>query len=92
MYLLSSNKSQLKKQKRIFRKNLTAPLKKLHILKKTFERYWNILIPIFFLIIKAVKYEILNPKSVTMNEVYGFVNDMEWNDGVLSCMMSRLCK
>lgn len=42
----------------------------------------------------AVKYEILNPKSVTLNELYGWVDrsTMEWNDGVLSTMMSRLCK
>jgi dynein heavy chain len=41
-----------------------------------------------------VKLEILNPKSVTLNELFGFVdyNTMEWNDGVLSSMMSRLCK
>ena len=41
---------------------------------------------------QQVKYEVLNPKAVTMNELYGYVQDMEWNDGVLSCMMSRLCK
>ena len=41
-----------------------------------------------------VKLEILNPKSVTINELFGFVNasTMEWNEGVLSSMMSRLCK
>jgi len=41
-----------------------------------------------------VRTEILNPKSVTINELFGFVdpNTMEWNDGVLSSMMSRLCK
>ena len=41
-----------------------------------------------------VKYEILNPKAITLNEMYGFV-DMatgEWNEGVLSSMMGRLCK
>ena len=41
-----------------------------------------------------VRVEILNPKAVTINELFGFVdpNTMEWNDGVLSSMMSRLCK
>lgn len=41
-----------------------------------------------------VKLEILNPKSVSINELFGFVNNMtmEWNEGVLSSMMSRLCK
>lgn len=40
-----------------------------------------------------VKIEVLNPKSVTINELFGFVNaTMEWNDGVLSSMMGRLCK
>lgn len=40
-----------------------------------------------------VKYEVLNPKSVTINELFGFLNStMEWNDGVLSSMMARLCK
>lgn len=36
----------------------------------------------------------MNPKSVTLNELYGWVdhNSMEWSDGVLSTMMSRLCK
>jgi dynein heavy chain len=41
-----------------------------------------------------VKLEVLNPKSVTINELFGYVNSstMEWNEGVLSSMMSRLCK
>ena len=40
-----------------------------------------------------VKFEVLNPKSVTINELFGYVNaTMEWNDGVLSSMMARLCK
>lgn len=41
-----------------------------------------------------VRLEVLNPKSVTINELFGFVNaqSMEWNEGVLSSMMSRLCK
>lgn len=41
----------------------------------------------------GVKLEVLNPKSVTLDELFGWVdlNDGEWNDGVLSTMMSRLC-
>lgn len=40
-----------------------------------------------------VKIEVLNPKAVTINELFGYVNStMEWNDGVLSSMMARLCK
>jgi len=36
----------------------------------------------------------LNPKSVEIDELFGYVdvNSMEWNEGVLSSMMSRLCK
>jgi dynein heavy chain, axonemal len=42
----------------------------------------------------GVKVEILNPKSITDKELFGWVDSMtnEWNDGVLSTMMSRLCK
>jgi dynein heavy chain len=41
-----------------------------------------------------VKIEILNPKAVTINELFGYVdsNTNEWNEGVLSSMMARLCK
>jgi dynein heavy chain len=41
-----------------------------------------------------VRVEVLNPKSVSINELFGYVNpiSMEWNEGVLSSMMSRLCK
>jgi len=38
--------------------------------------------------------EVINPKTVTLNELFGFVDHstLEWNEGVLSSMMSRLCK
>lgn len=41
-----------------------------------------------------VKIEALNPKSVTINELFGYVdpNTNEWNDGVLSSMMARFYK
>jgi dynein heavy chain, axonemal len=41
-----------------------------------------------------VKVEVLNPKAVSINELFGFIdlNTMEWNEGLLSSMMSRLCK
>jgi dynein heavy chain len=43
---------------------------------------------------RSVSYEILNPKAVSMNELFGFVDDntMEWNDGVLSALMGKICK
>lgn len=36
----------------------------------------------------------MNPKSVTLDELFGYVDigTMEWNEGLLSSMMSRLCK
>jgi dynein heavy chain len=39
----------------------------------------------------SVRYEILNPKAITINELFGFVdpNTTEWNEGVLSSMMAR---
>lgn len=42
----------------------------------------------------AVRTEVLNPKTVSLNELFGFVDrsTLEWNEGVLSSMMSRLCK
>lgn len=42
----------------------------------------------------AVRVEVVNPKTVTLNELFGFVDHstLEWNEGVLSSMMSRLCK
>lgn len=41
----------------------------------------------------GVKLEILNPKSVSLEELFGWVDlkTIEWNDGVLSTMMQRLC-
>lgn len=43
---------------------------------------------------KSVQYEVLNPKAVTMNELFGYVDDntMEWNEGVLSSLMGKICK
>ena len=42
----------------------------------------------------GVGLEILNPKSVSIDELFGYVDKVstEWNDGVLSTMMARLCK
>jgi dynein heavy chain len=41
----------------------------------------------------AVKCEVLNPKTVDLKELFGCVDaNLEWSEGVLSSMMSRLCK
>ena len=41
----------------------------------------------------AVKNEVLNPKSINLKELFGYVDaNLEWHEGVLSSMMSRLCK
>lgn len=41
----------------------------------------------------AVKSEVLNPKTVDLKELFGCVDaNLEWSEGVLSSMMSRLCK
>lgn len=41
-----------------------------------------------------VRHEVLNPKSITINDLFGFMDlsTMEWTDGVLSSMMARLCR
>lgn len=41
-----------------------------------------------------VKHEVLNPKSITNNDLFGVMDlgTMEWTDGVLSSMMARLCR
>jgi len=40
-----------------------------------------------------VKHEVLNPKSIDLKELFGYVDgNLEWHEGVLSSMMSRLCK
>jgi len=41
-----------------------------------------------------VKYETLNPKAVNIDELFGYVdkNTMEWNEGILSSLMKRVCK
>jgi dynein heavy chain len=41
----------------------------------------------------SVKFEVLNPKSVDLKELFGYVDaNLEWHEGVLSSMMGRLCK
>ena len=41
----------------------------------------------------AVKYEVLNPKTVDLKELFGYVDiNLEWSEGVLASMMGRLCK
>eukprot|EP00439_Symbiodinium_sp_Y106_P018771 s5724_g2.t1 len=44
---------------------------------------------------EKVIYEIINPKSITMGELYGQYDEatmMEWTDGVLSSIMRRICE
>jgi len=43
---------------------------------------------------KSVSYEVLNPMSVTINELFGYIdpNTAEWNEGVLSSLMAKICK
>ncbi len=40
-----------------------------------------------------VKHEVINPKSIDLKELFGCMDaNLEWHEGVLSSMMSRLCK
>mmetsp|Transcript_14483 Transcript_14483/g.50911 ORF Transcript_14483/g.50911 Transcript_14483/m.50911 type:complete len:4419 (-) Transcript_14483:356-13612(-) len=43
---------------------------------------------------EKVVYQIINPKSITMNELYGAYDlaTMEWTDGVLSSIMRVMCQ
>ncbi|CAE7597590.1 Dnah2, partial [Symbiodinium sp. CCMP2456] len=44
---------------------------------------------------EKVIFEIINPKSITMGELYGQYDEatmMEWTDGVLSSIMRRMCQ
>lgn len=43
---------------------------------------------------KSVSYEVLNPMSVSINELFGYIdpNTAEWNEGVLSSLMAKICK
>lgn len=40
---------------------------------------------------KVVKYEVLNPKCITMGELYGEFSELtqEWHDGLASTIMRR---
>jgi dynein heavy chain len=43
----------------------------------------------------AVKEEVINPKSITIDELLGYFDDQnppQWNDGVLSNVLKRLCQ
>mmetsp|Transcript_64893 Transcript_64893/g.119431 ORF Transcript_64893/g.119431 Transcript_64893/m.119431 type:complete len:4522 (+) Transcript_64893:77-13642(+) len=43
---------------------------------------------------EKVQHQIINPKSITMNELYGAYDlaTMEWTDGVLSSVMRQMCQ
>jgi dynein heavy chain len=44
---------------------------------------------------QAVKIDVINPKSVSVDELYGFTDDQtppQWHDGILSCVLKRICQ
>lgn len=43
----------------------------------------------------GVKWEAINPKSITINELFGYFDDSnppQWNDGILSSVLKRICQ
>jgi dynein heavy chain len=43
----------------------------------------------------AVKWEAINPKSITINELFGNFDDSnppQWHDGILSSVLKRICQ
>jgi len=44
---------------------------------------------------QSIKWESINPKSITTNELYGFFDDAnppQWHDGILSSILKRICQ
>lgn len=44
---------------------------------------------------QSVKWESINPKSISTNELYGFFDDSnppQWHDGILSSILKRICQ
>ena len=42
-----------------------------------------------------VRYEIINPKSISINEIFGFFDDgnpPQWHEGILSTVLKRMCQ
>jgi hypothetical protein len=42
----------------------------------------------------SVKWEAINPKSISTDELYGFFDDAsppQWHDGILSSILKRIC-
>jgi dynein heavy chain, axonemal len=44
---------------------------------------------------QSVKWEAINPKSISTDELYGFFDDAnppQWHDGILSSILKRICQ
>jgi dynein heavy chain, axonemal len=44
---------------------------------------------------QSIKWESINPKSISTNELYGFFDDSnppQWHDGILSSILKRICQ
>lgn len=43
---------------------------------------------------QAVKHELINPKAISIDELFGYLDDQnppQWNDGILSNVLKRIC-
>jgi dynein heavy chain len=42
--------------------------------------------------VKKIKVEIINPKSLTLNELYGVSKDVTWDEGIIEIVMEKAIK